>query len=135
MLSPQQLEQALHLQAKAARKWTLLRHKKPVLLGEILVRHGMVRPEQLEAAVGAQLEGMSSTLSLGGMRRIGEYLVAQSLITPEQLQRGLGRQAELRRQGQALPLGEVLVHLGYIERDQLRQALLQMHEEFTFVYR
>jgi hypothetical protein len=128
-ISPGQLEQALKHQADLAHK------KKPMRLGEILVRRNMIRPDQLEAALGMHIESVSSTTSDTTVGHIGDYLVRRGLITPAQLQRGLGRQAELRWRGQAPPLGEVLLQLGYLQRDQLTQALLQQHQDFELAFR
>lgn len=129
VLNPGQLEQALKYQADLARK------KKPMRLGEILVRRKLVRPDQLEAALGAHIEGISTAAPGTAFGRIGDYLVRQGLITPAQLQRGVGRQEELGRRGQTVLLGEVLVQLGYLQRDQLTHALLQWHQEFELAFR
>jgi hypothetical protein len=50
------------------------------------------------------------------------YLFQSGLITIEQLDSALERQLELTIQGRALSLGEVLVEMGIVTRDQLNQA-------------
>ncbi len=135
VISPGQLEQVLQYQASLARKKKLLRKQKPLRLGEILVRYGLVRPEQLEAALGVQIESISSTAPATAVGHFGNYLVQQGLITPDQLQRGLGRQAELRQRGQEVPLGDILVQLGYLQRAQLTRALLQWQQDFELAFR
>ena len=49
---------------------------------------------------------------------IGELLIASGALTPEQLDNALARQKT-----QKLPLGQILIKLGYITDDTMRLAL------------
>ncbi len=54
---------------------------------------------------------------------IGGYLYEAGWITLEQLDAALDRQLELGAQGRSLRLGEVLVEMGAISREQLDRVL------------
>jgi signal transduction histidine kinase len=51
--------------------------------------------------------------------RIGEYLIEQGLLTPEQLDLALERQRELREQDESRLTGEILVDMGFVDREVL----------------
>lgn len=97
----------------------------PVRLGEILFDHGLVSRSQLEAALAAQVESAASRFHGLGTMRIGQFLVRQGLITLAQLHQGLAEQAQRAASGEQVLLGEMLVGLGYMRRDQLNCALLE----------
>jgi hypothetical protein len=124
LITLQQLDQVLAEQAH-------LMHKKrrPVRLGEILMRRKLVRRAQLEAVLAIQIEHAVSPAqeSQGPPSRIGEFLVQRGLMTREQLAYALMQQKALRQQGRSLHLGEVLVQLRYLPRAQLHHALLEWH--------
>jgi signal transduction histidine kinase len=54
--------------------------------------------------------------------RFGEFLVGQGLITGAQLRAGLARQREAAALGGQKTIGQTLVELGVLTRDQLEQA-------------
>jgi two-component system sensor histidine kinase BarA len=58
--------------------------------------------------------------------RLGEYLVEKDRITPEQLSIALQRQAELRRSNRKRLIGQILVDLGYIDREALDVATTEL---------
>jgi signal transduction histidine kinase len=62
--------------------------------------------------------------------RMGESLVAQKVITPEQLQAALTEQAHRRTAGKEdLRLGQVLLAMGFLQREQLDRAVARMMKE------
>ena len=79
-------------------------------IGEILVREGLVTPEQLVAALEAQR-------ARSGYLPLGQILVEQKLITRRQLN------IVLDRYGKRPQLGRVLVAAGTITETQLTAAL------------
>jgi type IV pilus assembly protein PilB len=108
-------------------------------LGKLLVDEGLINEAQLEAALAAQ-QAASAYKPLGRLLveaklltrrqlnlvlersdkrlRLGEVLVRGGSITREQLQRGLEEQQRMGK-----PLGEVLIKLGYLDDETMRQAL------------
>jgi tetratricopeptide (TPR) repeat protein len=129
VITQQQLDVALKEQARLAKK------KKPMRLGEILLRLKFVRPEHLEAALAAQIESIPASAPGSALGQIGDYLVQRGLVTRAQLHQGLVQQAELKRRGQSLQLGEVLVRCGYLQREQLNRALLDWQQQFETYFR
>lgn len=57
--------------------------------------------------------------------RMGEYLVQKGLITPEDLQRALAYQQDEIASGNPVVLGQALVNLKLLERDELDQAVTE----------
>jgi tetratricopeptide (TPR) repeat protein len=126
VLTQQQLAQALKEQQRLARK------KKPLRLGEVLLRMKLVRPEQIEAAIAAQIETLPTTE--GATIYLGEYLVRRGLVTRAQLHQGLAQQNELKRKGQAMLLGDVLVRCGYLAREQLNHAIVEWQQHYNLSF-
>ena len=60
---------------------------------------------------------------------IAGYLFDRGLITLEQLDSALERQLELIVQGRPMRLGEVLVEMGAVTREQLTQARAHQTEK------
>ncbi|MBI4786108.1 MAG: hypothetical protein HY782_03560 [Chloroflexi bacterium] len=61
---------------------------------------------------------------------IGGYLIDDGALRLEDLDRGLEMQLRLAAQGRQARLGEVLIEMGIITREQLARALKrQAHEE------
>jgi MSHA biogenesis protein MshE len=95
LVTEQQLLAALSLQEN---------NKKP--LGEILIEQGYIPREQLEAALAKQYGS-----------KLGEILISTKIINFEQLQKAMAIQQRGVR-----ALGEILIELGYISEDNLREA-------------
>jgi hypothetical protein len=56
---------------------------------------------------------------------VGGYLIADSALTLEELDRGLEQQLRLSARGREMRLGQVLIEMGLVTRDQLERALKQ----------
>jgi hypothetical protein len=123
LLTQAQLDEALRRQAELAQR------SKPMRLGELLIKLKVVTKEQLMAALTAQIESMAPVQGEAQGTRFGEFLVAQGILTRAQLHQGLAAQADARRRGKAVPLGEVLVRCGYLERLVLHHMLLEWHHQ------
>lgn len=92
------------------------------LLGEVLVRMGVLHPEEVTAAVAVQ-DGLGSLAdavraAAGIRQRLGDLLLRARRITPAQLDRALDVQ---RRTGERL--GEILLRLGILSADELGAVL------------
>jgi type IV pilus assembly protein PilB len=117
-------------------------------LGEMLVGEGLITEAQLSDALKEQ-QGRSTYVPLGHILveqklvtrrqlnlllentdkrpRIGELLVRSGAVTPAQLAHALERQRSMH-----LPLGQVLIRLGYVSDETMRQALaLQLNIPFV----
>ncbi|WP_434384806.1 response regulator [Melittangium boletus] len=89
------------------------------LFGELLLKLGIVTPNQIEEALALQ--------SLNG-QRLGEALISLGYVTREQIQAALGEALGLNAPPPGVvpvqpPLGEVLVGLKYLTVAQLDEAL------------
>ncbi len=90
-------------------------------LGELLVARGLVRPDDMAAALAAQADrggGRPSPSPARSRPLLGRLLVEKGWLTESGLQRAL---LEQRRRGGLL--GEILLRRGYISRAQLEEAL------------
>ena len=117
-------------------------------LGEMLVREGLITEAQLTDALKEQ-QSRSTYVPLGHILveqklvtrrqlnlllentekrpRIGELLVRSGAVTPAQLAHALERQRSMH-----LPLGQVLIRLGYVSDETMRLALaLQLNIPFV----
>lgn len=103
-------------------------------LGQILLKKGFIRQEQLDRAlkikeeqpdkylgeilieIGVSQEKITRTLFHFNKRRtINEILVDQKLITREQLDEALSKQKKIKDEwGHARPLGLLLIEMGFI---------------------
>lgn len=128
VLTESQLAAALKEQVRLAAKG------KPMRLGEILLRLKYIRPEQLEGAVAAQVATLPTTSAPNAPGQIGAHLIRRGLLTPAQLHQGLAQQAALKRQGQPVLLGDVLVRCGYLSREQLNHAMLEWQQQYEMSF-
>ena len=116
-IPPRDLEDAMESQKETNEK-----------LGEILVRMGALNPMELKAvrSVQSDLSSLEDALkAAAGIReRLGQLLLKAVRITPDQLDTALREQ---RDSGE--PLGEVLVRLGLLSKNELRAVLtFQRHQ-------
>ena len=108
-------------------------------LGELLITKGLITRSELDEALAAQMAAQDHIplgeilikqkrltahqlagvfKAHGGRSKLGEVLVRASAITREQLDLALSLQSTYK-----LPLGQLLVRLGHITDDAMRQAL------------
>jgi type IV pilus assembly protein PilB len=86
------------------------------MLGEILVKEGLITQEQLQHVLELQ---KSDKLYLP----LGELCVSRGLIGRMDLQQ------VLRKHRKSIPLGELLVNMGLISREQLQEALARQKKK------
>jgi signal transduction histidine kinase len=80
----------------------------------------------IAAAPAASGEAVEAKLFLP---RFGEFLVQNGYATEEQLQVGLARQTEAAEQGIAITIGQVLLSMGVLTREQLDEAGIRQVKE------
>ncbi|MGE5361550.1 MAG: GspE/PulE family protein [Bacteroidales bacterium] len=124
-----------------------MKGKGEALLGELMVREGLITEPQLQVALKKQAESKSYVplgqvliglrlitqrqlnLVLGGVDKrpkLGEVLVRAGAITQDQLDHALKEQKKRH-----IPLGQLLVKLGYVTDEGMRQCLaLQLNIAF-----
>jgi signal transduction histidine kinase len=82
------------------------------------------------AAVLAERQTLVSRPAAGPPRmadipRFGEFLVREGYVSPQQLQTGLARQRDAAALGSHKTIGQVLLDMGLVTRDQLEMAGIQ----------
>jgi serine/threonine-protein kinase len=95
----------------------------PRPLGVLLVAHGHLTQDELDAVLASRVanSGSSSTLSEA---EVGRLLVAAGLISKENIEECVRLQEEIRTSGKsAPPLGELVVHRGYVTEGQVHRVL------------
>ena len=94
------------------------RRMRKLPLGEVLVELGMMTRDRMDELVRAHLAALYR--GEGGPRmRIGEYLVDEGVLSAEQVEQALSYQRKQRR----MPLGEILIELGHLDRATLELAI------------
>jgi hypothetical protein len=127
---------AAQLQAALAEQSARKRAGEQLLLGELLLRAGLVTPEALARAlvkqtlewIPAHQQGKQSQAH--SVERLGDYLVAEKVITSEQLEAALIEQLRLRQQGRRDLLGQILVRNGWLRAAILEQILSRQRTDF-----
>jgi len=84
--------------------------------------------ELTENEVGSSQQ---SVLSDSRLPRFGEYLIQRGLLTNDQVRRTADRQSSLQRIGVTKPFGEVAYELGYLNRSQLDQVVVDQRNDFN----
>ena len=97
----------------------------PRPLGVLLVSRGVLTQDELNETLAARVSaagaGTGTALSEA---EVGKLLVAAGLISRENVEECVGLQEEMRRSGKsAPPLGELVVHRGYVTEGQVRRVL------------
>ncbi len=102
--------------------WLKERRLSGLLLGELLVRHRVVSPMEVAAALAVQrgADGVASGIENGHHQQLGRILVDRDLLTESGLQRVL-----LEQQRTGATLGEVLVRRGYVSQEQIEELLAE----------
>lgn len=86
-------------------------------IGELLVEHASVTPQQVAQAIGMQNEMRS--------QKLGDILLMRQSVSPEQLLEAIERQARMPM----VRIGEALVSLGMVSDAQLKEALGQQEHD------
>ena len=102
--------------------WLKEQRLSGLLLGELLVRHRVVSPMEVAAALAVQrgADNLANGIENGGHQQLGRILVERDLLTESGLQRVL---LEQQRTGDTL--GEVLVRRGYVSQEQIEEMLAE----------
>jgi hypothetical protein len=66
---------------------------------------------------------------MAALPRFGEFLVREGYVSPTQLQSGLARQRESAALGNSRTIGQVLLDMGLMTRDQLEMAGIQQVQQ------
>ena len=100
--------------------WLKEQRLSGMLLGELLVRHRVVSPMEVAAALAVQrgADHVAGGIENGHNQQLGRILVERDLLTESGLQRVL---LEQQRTGDTL--GEVLARRGYVSQEQIEEAL------------
>ena len=118
IISKEQLDECLEAQRES---------KKPRQLGDMMLERGDMTEEQVSEVLSIQ-EKMGDFARLQaseskGRKLIGEILVECAYIDEATLRHALKRQEILRETGISPRLGELLLAVGQLTREQLRKAL------------
>lgn len=94
---------------------------KPMKLGDLMVREGLLTPDALQKALVMQKQtGMISDLGQPGhYKPLGLICVEMKLITKQDLQRFLSRHHK------RIQIGELMINMGLINQEQLNHVLEQ----------
>jgi type IV pilus assembly protein PilB len=94
---------------------------KPMKLGDLMVREGLLTPDALQKALTMQKQtGMISDLGQPGhYKPLGLICVEMKLITKQDLQRFLSRHHK------RIQIGELMINMGLINQEQLNHVLEQ----------
>ncbi len=95
----------------------------PRPLGVLLVGHGHLQEAELNGLLASRVAAAGGAGSLSEAE-VGRLLVAAGLISRENVEECVRLQQEMRASGKnAPPLGELVVHRGYVTEAQVRRAL------------
>ncbi|HXX92194.1 MAG TPA: hypothetical protein VEN81_01085, partial [Planctomycetota bacterium] len=95
----------------------------PRPLGVVLVSRGLLTQEELNDILAARVSAAGTGRELSEVE-VGKLLVAAGLISRENVEECVRLQEEMRRSGKvAPPLGELVVHRGYVTDGQVRRVL------------
>lgn len=95
----------------------------PRPLGVLLVTRGHLTQEDLDGILASRVASSGSTTTLSEAE-VGRLLVAAGLISKENIEECVRLQEEMRASGKvAPPLGELVVHRGYVTEGQVHRVL------------
>src|SRR5262245_15966896 len=95
----------------------------PRPLGVLLVTHGHLTQEDLDAVLASRVASSGAASSLSEAE-VGRLLVAAGLISKENIEECVRLQEEIRKSGKvAPPLRELVVHRGYVTEGQVHRVL------------
>ena len=95
----------------------------PRPLGVLLVTRGHLAQEDLDSILASRVASSGSATTLSEAE-VGKLLVAAGLISKENIEECVRLQEEMRASGKtAPPLGELVVHRGYVTEGQVHRVL------------
>jgi hypothetical protein len=95
----------------------------PRPLGVLLVSHGHLAQEDLDAVLASRVASSGSVTTLSEAE-VGRLLVAAGLISKENIEECVKLQEEIRLSGKTAPaLGELVIHRGYVTEGQVHRVL------------
>ncbi len=96
---------------------------QPRPLGVLLVARGLLTQEDLDGLMASRVAGAGGQGSLPEAE-VGRLLVASGLISKENIEECVRLQDDLKKAGKtAPPLGELVVHRGYVTERQISRVL------------
>ena len=99
------------------------RSGQPRPLGVLLVSRGHLTQDELDDILAARVTAAGSTSTVSEAE-VGRLLVAAGLISKENVEECVKLQEEMRSSGKlAPPLGELVVHRGYVTEGQVNRVL------------
>jgi hypothetical protein len=95
----------------------------PRPLGVLLMQRGHLLEEELETIMASRVAAAGGGASLSEAE-VGRLLIAAGLISKENVEECVHLQEQMRRAGKtAPPLGELVVHRGYVSEPQVHRVL------------
>ena len=95
----------------------------PRPLGVLLASRGLLTQDELNEILSSRVSAAGAGPALPETE-VGKLLVAAGLISRENVEECVRLQEEMRRSGKpAPPLGELVVHRGYVTEGQVRRVL------------
>lgn len=85
---------------------------------------------QVQVTEAEEREAGSSTGITSGVPRLGEYFRRRGIMSAEQIDKVAKRQVELQQSGSRITFGQLAYEMGYVNRNQLENALSDQREDF-----
>jgi hypothetical protein len=102
---------------------------QPIALGDLLVEKGRLTAHQLVTVLMLQQLDRQQNLATDTPSPLGELLLRAGLISADQLHAALTIQTTARQQGDTIRLGQVLLEMGVLSRQNLASTLV--HQRHT----
>ncbi|MDN5270546.1 hypothetical protein QTO31_01015 [Chloroflexus sp. MS-CIW-1] len=97
-------------------------------IGQLLLRRGLITPAKLAKALIIQQQERSRARTAPQV--LGEYLVEHGYITAAQLEAVLTEQIRLDQQGKRYSLGQLLVRMNMLSKDEVERAAKEYEKAF-----
>jgi hypothetical protein len=97
-------------------------------IGQLLLRRGLITPAKLAKALIIQQQERSRARTAPQV--LGEYLVEHGYITAAQLEAALTEQIRLDQQGKRYSLGQILVRMNLMSKDEVERAAREYEKIF-----
>ena len=97
-------------------------------IGQLLLRRGLITPAKLAKALIIQQQERSRARTAPQV--LGEYLVEHGYITAAQLEAVLTEQIRLDQQGKRYSLGQLLVRMNLMSKDEVERAAKEYEKTF-----